>query len=140
MDPTKKELYTTSRSAGLDTKDPTMNAQVEEFKGKNDQHDWLLLKLENTVLKFCATGNGVESMLSNIGDSDVYCGFVKLIVNGCVKCYSFYFVGENTPAMRKGKAFMFKNAATGVVECHGEIKCPSSKEEFTVTYFEQQVK
>lgn len=140
MDPTKKELYTTTRSAGLDTKDPTLNSQIEEFKTKNDHYDWLLSRLEGTSLKYCGSGNGVDSLLSLIENNEVYCGFVKVVNNGRVKCYSFYFVGEFTPAMRKGKAFMFKNAATGVVECHGEIKCPSSKDEFTVEYFQGEVR
>ncbi len=141
MDPLKSALYSTTRSAGLKADDPLLLEEIQLFiDDVSTKQHWLILKIENSALKFFSKGNSCGDLLEKIDDSDVFIGYIKCVINSCCKCYFFYFVGGETPAMKKGKAFMFKGAASSMIECHGEIKSTSSKEEFSIEYIEQSVR
>ena len=67
-------------------------------------------------------------MLSCINEDNIYYGGIKCLINGNIKFYHLFLVGENVNGMKKGKASMYKNSVFSLFEAHGEISCPSITE------------
>ncbi|RYG64336.1 hypothetical protein EON64_14220 [archaeon] len=136
MDPTKKELYTAKRSAGINTDDPDVVQAVQRLKEDSDPTNWLLMRVENnTILKLVSSGSGgVGELISNLTADDIFYGAVKAMVDGKVKFFHVYVVGENVAAMKKGKGSLHKGAAFQAVEAHGELNCSVELSELTRDY------
>eukprot|EP01031_Cornospumella_fuschlensis_P042198 gene42198-51533_t len=133
MDPTKKELYTAKRSAGLATDDGEVVTAVQRLKDDSDPTNWLVMRVENnTALRLVASGpGGVSELISSLTNEDIFYGAVRALVDGKVKFFHVYFVGANVSALKKGKGSLHKGAAFQAVEAHGELNCSVDLSELT---------
>jgi hypothetical protein len=123
MDPTKKELYTAKKSSGLNVNaDPALDDAIKKLKSDEEPTNWLLMKVSGTNLMLHATGSdGATELISSLNEEDVYYGAIKALVDGKVKFFHIYVVGQNVGGMKKGKASLYKPAALGLVDAHGEF-------------------
>lgn len=132
MDTTKKELYTAKRPSGLDTSDQSVHSAIEKLRSDEDPVNWLLLKTDGPVLSLHAAGTGgLVEFSSVLTNDEVLFGALRCLVDGKVRFYHFFFVGQNVGAMKKGKASMFKSAVFSLIDAHGEISCSGGLEEYT---------
>lgn len=132
MDPTKKELYTAKRPSGLDTSDPAIQGLIEQLRSDEDPLNWVLFKSNGTTLAAHGAGNGGLAELSAaLTDDEVLYGALRCKVDGKVRFYHLYFVGQNVGALKKGKASMYKSAVFSLIEAHGEITCTTGMEEYS---------
>lgn len=142
MDPTKKELYTAKRSAGLTIDgDETLASAIQRLKADADPTNWLLMKIVNNAnltLASCGTG-GASELVAALSDDDVYYGAIRCRVMDKVKFFHVYFVGAGVSALKKGKASLNKSAAFGAIDAHGEVSWPSGLDGFTVSQIQQML-
>lgn len=142
MDSTRKELYTAKRSSGLKVnEDPNLASAIQGLRSDDDALNWLLMQVvDNKSLRLASSGSGgAGELIAHLDSSEIYYGALRCMVEGKVKFIHFYFVGENVPALRKGKASLNKSAAFSVVEAHGEIGHSSSLESLTAETIRQEI-
>lgn len=123
MDPTRKELYTTKKTSGLNVNaDPKLEEAVKSLKNDSESTNWLLMKVSGTELLLHSTGSeGINELLSSLSDEDVFYGAFKALVDSKVKFFHMYIVGQSVGGMKKGKASLYKSAALGLIDAHGEM-------------------
>ena len=132
MDPTKKELYTAKRPSGLDTSNADLQPAIDKLRSDEDPTNWLLLKVAGTTVLVHNLGNdGLTGFSASLKDDDAYYGVIRCTVDGMVKFYHVYFVGQNISGMKKGKASMYKSAIFSMIDAQGEISCPNGMEEYS---------
>jgi hypothetical protein len=132
MDTTKKELYTAKRPSGLDTSVPEIQSLVEQLRSDADPLNWLLLKANGATLAVHGSGaGGLAEFSSSLTDDEVLYGALRCTVDGKVRFFHIYFVGQNVSALKKGKASMYKSAVFGLIDAQGEIPCTGGMEEYS---------
>ena len=141
MDPTKKELYTTKRSSGLDVSDSSINAFINKLKDDSSDINWILFNIAptNSLTVYKSGSNDFLELRNHLTDDDVFYGVIKCLISNKVKFYHIYFVGLNVNAMKKGKSSLYKSLIFSLVDAHGEISCSNGLDEFTIEYVLQEV-
>jgi hypothetical protein len=141
MDPTKQQLYTTKRSSGLNVDaDPTLSPAIHALKADDLPTNWLLMNISSNNLVLASSGSGgAVDLVANLTDDEVYYGGLRATVDGKIKFFHLYFVGENVPAMKKGKASLSKGAAFGLIDAHGELSCPGGVSACTVDFLQSEI-
>lgn len=133
MDPTKKELYTAKRPSGLDVSSAEVKTLIDKLRSDVDNTNWLVLKISGSAeLVIHSSGEtGFDGLYSSLNDDDIFYGAIKCSVNGKIKFYHIYFVGENVGGMKKGKACLYKPSVFGLIDAHGEITASTGLSEFS---------
>ena len=135
MDPTKKELYTAKRPSGLNTSNVDLQPAIDKLRSDEDPTNWLLLKVAGTSVVVHGFGaDGLVGFSAALNDDDAYYGVIRCTVDGLVKFYHVYFVGQNMSGMKKGKASMYKSAIFSMVDGQGEISCAGGMEEYSADF------
>jgi hypothetical protein len=148
MDPTKKELYGAKRSSGVNTSyDPKVQDTIQLLM-RNTTMDtsinWMLVKVINSndlALHASGTG-GVNELLANINNEDIYYGFFKCFhrETDSIKFFSLYFVGENVNGMKRGKSTLYKNGILNLMDTNGEVPFNNlSLADYNFQYFVNEV-
>ncbi len=141
MDPTKKELYTAKRPSGLNVSDPAINEAFNALRSDENKTSWVVLSVRNSTELFVhGVGEGdISALISTLSDDDVFFGFFRCLVQGKIKFYGIFYVGENVGGMKKGKASLFKSSVFGLTDIHGEISGCSGLAEFTSQFVNDSV-
>mmetsp|Transcript_82923 Transcript_82923/g.239901 ORF Transcript_82923/g.239901 Transcript_82923/m.239901 type:complete len:152 (-) Transcript_82923:85-540(-) len=115
-------------SSGLDVSDPSIQEAWAKVRDDMSSETWLLLEYEGkTALKVraCDAG-GTSELLDALDDSQVYFGGLRTKAG---KFYCLMSMGEDTPAMARGRAAAHKNAAFNALDGTCDEVCGNNKEE-----------
>eukprot|EP01036_Dinobryon_divergens_P059961 gene59961-79962_t len=126
MDINKKELYTATRTSGVNVSDPSISELWNAVKSNDSALNFLLLKYTsaNNIGAFSHGDGGLNQLLTMLSDDDVYFGGLRVEIQGIVKYFVLYFVGSSVGGMKKGKASLHKAAVFNELGgTHGEITC-----------------
>jgi len=106
----KKELYITKRKSGVDL-GPNISELWNAVRSDTDPTNYLLLKyMSGNDIIPCGCGEGgLDEMVSQLEDDDVYFGGIRCEVKGMMKFFSFSFVGKNVGGMKRGKSSLHKS-------------------------------
>jgi len=132
MDHTKKDLYTAKRPSGLDTTNEELQPAIEQLRSDSDPTNWLILKVKGTSVVVHGLGaGGLSEFSSALDDEDVYYGVLRCSVDGHVRFFHVFFVGQHLSGVKKGKASLYKSAVFALVDAQGEIACTSGTEDYS---------
>jgi hypothetical protein len=127
MDPTKKELYTAKRSSGVGMNEEEIKEAWSKVKDDNCPTNWVLVSyVGGSTANVGVIGigeGGLDEMIQALNDSSAFFGAIRCSVNGSIKFFSFFFIGENLGGMARGKASLHKSSILNCFEVHGEISC-----------------
>lgn len=138
MDPTKKELYTTKRSSGIDCNDNNIIETWELIKNDNNSLKWLLIGYSNpSKVILLQSGENFEELLTFLNDDECFFGVFRCQIEGNDKFFTFSFVGENVNGMKKGKASMHRSAVLNLFEVHGSVSINGLAEANPITFIQQ---
>lgn len=138
MDPTKKELYTTKRSSGIDCSDINIIETWELIKNDNNNIKWLLIGyLNQSKVTLINNGEDFNDLLVLLNDDECYFGVLRCKIDKNDKFFTFSFVGENVNGMKKGKASMHRSAILNLFEVHGTVSINGLAEANPTTFIQQ---
>ena len=138
MDPTKKELYTAKRSAGVDVSDEHIHSIWESVR--NGELNWMLLVVDGNKAKLHASGaTEVSDLIEHLSDDDMYFGFFRTQVASYQKIYGLSFLGNNVAGLKRGKASLYKAGILNAFENHGEVTITGGIEDATVNNIKDQI-
>ena len=122
------------RSSGVHVLPVVAEAWKEVRDDGNQNVDWILIgydgnsKTDMTLLE--KGGGGMEAVSSKLPSGEPVFGGVRLSKGRFVH---FLYVGEDVPAMKKGRTLMYKNGVFNVLEgCDGEIEMTPGLTEATM--------
>ena len=121
----KKELYTAKRASGINVDDPVIQLTWEKLRSNNESTNWMLLYLSApTVVSVKSFGSGgVEELISQLTENDIFFGSIRVTVNSQTRFYHIYYVGGDVNGMKAGKASMFESGIFQSLEgSHGKIQ------------------
>lgn len=142
MDPSKKDLYTAKRPSGVNTEDPAISCAWENLRSDSTDCNWILLFLNTpSVVAVRGTGDGgVPEFISNLNDDEILFGAIRLVIEGQVKFFHVFFVGQNVGAMKKGKASLYEAGVFQALEgAHGKLSFSGGLESCTLDAFADQL-
>eukprot|EP01039_Chlorochromonas_danica_P002460 gene2460-2695_t len=140
MDPTKKDLYKAKRSSGLDVTGDGRVAEMVTRLRSGGPLGWLLMTIQPPgTLTLHSSGTDITDMIANLSEDEIFYGAFRCAVQGQIKFLHFYFLGENVPALKKGKASLNKPAAFSVIDAHGEIAWVSGLSSLTAGSLMEEV-